>query len=231
MYTRSFRPAQLTGLLAFCIAAAVSAQTAAPGTSSRTTAPAATAPSQPATGSTAMGSNNATAKATAASISSGDRKFMEKAAQGGMSEVQLGKLAADKAASDDVKKFGQKMVDDHGKANDQLKQLATSKGVNLPTELDRSTQREMDKLQKLSGADFDREYMKHMVSDHKKDVSEFKSEANKAKDADLKQFASSTLPTLEQHLTLAQAAEKAAKAEPRNTTKTSSRTSTNKTGS
>jgi len=118
--------------------------------------------------STAMGSNNATAMATSASVSRGDRKFMERAAQGGMAEVQLGKLAAEKALSPEVKQFGQRMVDDHGKANDRLKQLATTKGVNLPTELDRSTQREMDKLAKLSGADFDREYMKHMVSDHRR---------------------------------------------------------------
>ncbi len=129
-------------------------------------------------------------------LSSSDKKFIEKAAVGGMAEVQFGKLAADKASSDEVKKFGQKMVDDHSKADDQLKQVATSKGVTLPTSLDKSTQREMDKLSKLSGADFDREYMKTMVSDHKKDVSEFKSEASKAKDPDVKQFASSTLPTL-----------------------------------
>jgi putative membrane protein len=138
---------------------------------------------------------------------------MEKAAQGGLAEVQLGKLAADKASAAEVKQFGQRMVDDHSKANDQLKQLATSKGVNLPTDLDRSTQREMDKLSKLSGADFDREYMKHMVSDHKKDVSEFKSESNRAKDADVKQFASATLPTLQQHLDLAQSTEKTARSE------------------
>jgi len=163
----------------------------------------------------AMGSNNATAKATSDSVSSADRKFMEKAAAGGLAEVQLGQMAAQKATADDVKKFGQRMVDDHSKANDQLKQIATRKGVNLPTELDGSTRREMDKLSKLQGAAFDREYMKHMVSDHKKDVSEFKSEAHKAKDGDVKQFATTTLPTLEEHLTLAQSAQKAANGEPR----------------
>jgi putative membrane protein len=107
--------------------------------------------------------------------------------------------------------------------------LATSKGVNLPTDLDHSTKREMDKLSKLSGADFDREYMKTMVSDHKKDVSDFKSEASKAKDPDVKQFAGSTLPTLQEHLQLAQSTQQTANSEPRNT-KTSSRASTNKTG-
>jgi putative membrane protein len=185
-----------------------------------------------ATGSTAMGSNNATGKATSNTIASGDRKFLEKAAQDGLAEVQLGKLAAEKAASEDVKKFAQKMVDDHSKANEQLKQIAASKGVNLPTELDRSHQREMERLSKLSGPDFDREYMKHMVSDHKKDVSEFKSEASKAKDPDVKQFAASTLPTLEQHLSAAQATEKIANSEPRGSgTRTSSSTSNRKTGS
>jgi putative membrane protein len=220
----------MAGLLSFCIAAAVAAQTQAPTAPGRSdnARPAAVAPSTGSSAtSNAMGSNNATAKAS--SVSSGDRKFMEKAAQGGMAEVQLGKLAADKASNDQVKQFGQRMVDDHSKANDQLKQLATSKGVNLPTELDRSAQREMDKLQKLSGADFDREYMNHMVSDHKKDIGEFKSAA-KSKDADVKQFASSTLPTLEQHLDLAKSAEQAAKNASRTTQKTSSRNGT-KTGS
>ena len=105
------------------------------------------------------------------------------------------------------------MVDDHSKANDQLKQIATSKGVNLPTALERSTQRELDKLSMMSGAEFDREYMKHMVSDHRKDVSDFKSEANRANDPDVKQFAASTLPTLQQHLDLAQSTEKATRNE------------------
>jgi len=187
-------PAWIAGIVSLVLAAAVAAQT-------------------PATGTNRMGSNNATAKATAESVSSGDRKFMEKAAQGGLAEVELGKLATDKASAAEVKQFGQRMVDDHSKANDKLKALATAKGVNLPTGLDRSTQREMDKLSKLSGAEFDREYMKHMVSDHKKDVSEFKSEAKRAKDADVKDFAASTLPTLEEHLKLAQSAEQSAKKE------------------
>jgi putative membrane protein len=155
---------------------------------------------------------------------------MKEAASAGMMEVELGRVAATRAANPRVKEFGQRMVDDHSKADDKLKQIASSKGVALPTELDKSTQREFDKLSKLSGADFDREYMKHMVSDHKKDISDFKSEANKAKDADLKQFASSTLPTLQEHLNLANAAEKAAKSEGKTATQTSSRTSTNKTG-
>jgi putative membrane protein len=142
--------------------------------------------------------------ASDAKLAHGDRKFMEEAAKGGMAEVQLGQLATQKAQSAEVKQFGQKMADDHAKANDQLKQIASSKNVELPTDLDSAHKREYDRMSKLSGADFDREYMKHMVSDHKKDIKEFKDEAKSGKDADVKQFASSTLPTLEQHLQLAE---------------------------
>jgi putative membrane protein len=151
----------------------------------------------------------------AQSVSSGDKKFVEKAAEGGMAEVQLGQLAAQRAQSDQVKQFAQRMVSDHTAANDKLKQVASQKGIALPTDLDSSSRREYDKLQKLSGSKFDREYMSHMVSDHKKDVKEFQSEAKSAKDADIKSFASTTLPTLEEHLKLAQSAETAAKNEPK----------------
>jgi putative membrane protein len=215
--------ARIAGVVSFCIAAAVGAQTRTPEAASVTKAtPPSSSQSKAATSSSqsSMGATN---------LSSGDRKFIEKAAVGGMAEVQLGKLATQKAGADQVKQFGQRMVDDHSKANDQLKQVASSKNVTLPTDVDKSTKREMDKLSKLSGADFDREYMKNMVSDHKKDVSDFKSEASRAKDPDVKQFAASTLPTLQEHLQLAQSAQQTANSEPRNT-KTSSRASTNKTG-
>ena len=129
---------------------------------------------------------------------------MTEASTDGQLEVKLGQIATRQGVSEDVKKFGQRMVDDHTKANDQLKQLAQSKGVELPTDIDRSAKREHDKLSKLSGADFDREFMDHMVSDHKKAVKDFQKEAKSAKDPDVKSFASSTLPTLEQHLQLAQ---------------------------
>ena len=146
-------------------------------------------------------------------LSHGDRKFIEEAAQGGMAEVELGKLAEQKAASDQVKQFGKKMADDHQKANEQLKKIAANKGVNLPADLSSSDRREYDKLQKKSGADFDREYMKEMVSDHKKDVKDFESAAKSANDPDVKNFASTTLPTLHQHLDLAQQTENVAKSE------------------
>jgi len=147
----------------------------------------------------------------ATKLSHGDRKFLENAAQGGMVEVQLGKLAEQKASSDQVKQFGKRMAADHQKANDELKKIAANRGFNLPVEMSSSERREYDKLQGMSGADFDRAYMKEMVSDHKKDLKEFQSEAKSSKDGDLKNFATSTLPTLQQHLDLAQQTENAVK--------------------
>jgi putative membrane protein len=137
-------------------------------------------------------------------LSPSDEKFMTEAAQGGLAEVELGKLATEKGSSDQVKKFGQRMVDDHSKANDELKQLASSKGVNLPDQPKAKDKATKERLSKLNGAEFDRAYMQDMVKDHKKDVAEFNKESNSAKDSDVKQFASKTLPTLKDHLQQAQ---------------------------
>jgi len=158
------------------------------------------------------GSMAGSASASASpSLASADKSFILKAAEGGMAEVELGRLAAQKGSSEQVKQFGQRMVDDHSKANDQLKQIASSKGVSLPSDLAAKDKRERDRLSKLSGAQFDKAYMDHMVADHKKDVNDFKSEASKAKDPDVKSFASSTLPTLQEHLQLAQSTDQAVK--------------------
>jgi putative membrane protein len=143
------------------------------------------------------------AGSTSNAMSPVDKKFMTKAAAGGMAEVEMGQLAIQKAASDDVKKFGQRMVDDHSKANDQLKQLAGSKGVELPSKLDAQDQATKSRLSKLSGEQFDRAYMQDMVKDHTKDVLEFQHEIKVAKDPDVKNFAAQTLPTLQEHLSQA----------------------------
>lgn len=142
--------------------------------------------------------------ASSSSISAKDKQFMTKAAEGGLAEVQLGQLATEKAQNNDVKRFGQMMVDDHGKGNDQLKSVAEQKGVTLPTDLSAKDKAEKDRLSKLSGDAFDKAYMRHMVMDHKKDVAEFKRESTAAKDNDVKNFASQTLPTLQKHLERAQ---------------------------
>jgi putative membrane protein len=138
---------------------------------------------------------------------------VKEAAMGGLYEVQAGQLAAQKATTSEVKQMAQHIVNDHTKGNDQLKSIAQSKGVqDLPMQLDSKHQRKLDHLNKLSGAEFDREYSKMMVSDHKDDIKAFRKEAEDGKDADLKQFASQTLPALEQHLSMAQSSERSAKA-------------------
>ncbi|HVE57775.1 MAG TPA: DUF4142 domain-containing protein [Pyrinomonadaceae bacterium] len=124
--------------------------------------------------------------------------FWTKAAQGGMAEVELGKLALQKAQNADVKKFAQMMVTDHTKANDELKALAAKKSVVLPTDIG-SHKSTVDDLSKLSGADFDKAYVDAMVDDHKEDV-EFFDDNTDNSDADIKAFTTKTLPTLKKHL-------------------------------
>jgi len=151
-------------------------------------------------------SKSASSGSASGQVSAADKTFVMKAAQGGLAEVELGKLAADKGQSDDVKKFGQRMVDDHSKANDQLKSVAQQKNIAVPTEPSAKDKALKDKLSGLSGAQFDKVYMQHMVMDHKKDIAEFQKEANSGKDPDIKNFASQTLPTLQEHLKMAQQA-------------------------
>jgi putative membrane protein len=132
-----------------------------------------------------------------------DRAFVMEAGPGGLAEVDLGRLAAQKGQSADVKKFGQRMVSDHSKANAELKKLATSKGITLPAEMNAQQMAEHNKLAKLSGAEFDREYMTLMVEDHDKDVAAFEEEAKDGSDPDIKSFAAKTLPTLQEHQRMA----------------------------
>ena len=129
-----------------------------------------------------------------------DSTFVKKAAQGGLAEVELGQLATQKASSEEVKKFGQRMVDDHTKANEQLKQVAAEKNIDVPQQLDAKDKATKAHLEKLSGQQFDRLYMKDMVRDHQKDVAEFERESKIAKDPAIKNFAQQTLPILKDHL-------------------------------
>ncbi|HEY0375779.1 MAG TPA: DUF4142 domain-containing protein [Pyrinomonadaceae bacterium] len=139
----------------------------------------------------------------AAGLSNADRKFAMEAAMGGMAEVELGRLATERGAGDAVKQFGQRMVDDHSKANDQLKEWAATAGVTLPTALDAKHRAMVAKMSGLSGAAFDRAYAQAMVKDHIKDVQLFQREAGRGMDSGLKGFASATLPTLQEHLQMA----------------------------
>jgi putative membrane protein len=132
-----------------------------------------------------------------------DKKFVKDAALGGMSEVELGKLAVQKASDDNVKQFAQKMIDDHTKANDQLKQVASKENIPVPDTLDSKHKSQIDKLAKLSGPDFDKAYAKEQLKDHQSDVKDFSAEAQAGSDPNVRAFASSTLPVLQQHLELA----------------------------
>jgi len=138
-------------------------------------------------------------------VTGGDLAFMNDAAPGGMAEVELGKMAASKAQNAEVKAFGQKMVEDHSKAGEELKQLAAQKKVMLPPDVLPAHKQLMEKLSKLSGADFDKEYVAAMVEAHEKDVAAFENVSKTAADADVKAFATKTLPTLKMHLEMIKA--------------------------
>jgi len=133
-----------------------------------------------------------------------DQSFLRKAAEGGIAEVQLGQLAQQQGSSPEVKAFGQRMVTDHQAANEKLQTIAQNMNEQLPISLSKHDQNELTKLQSLQGSAFDKEYVKDMRSDHRKDIKEFEHEAEHGTDAQLKQFADGTLPTLKEHLAMAE---------------------------
>lgn|SRR6267154_1484853 len=135
-----------------------------------------------------------------ARIAASDTQFAKKAAQGGMAEVKMGQLAQDKGTSNSVKKFGQRMVEDHTKAGDELKKAAAQENITLPNDVSAQDQATYDALSKLSGAAFDRAYARDMVKDHEEDIADFNKEASGGQKPALKDFASQTLPTLQGHL-------------------------------
>jgi putative membrane protein len=140
-----------------------------------------------------------------------DTEFAVAVADGGMLEVQLGQLAQERAASPTVKRFGQMMVDDHSKANDELKALASTKNISIPTSLSDKNQKRYDEIAEKSGTEFDKAYAEFMVKDHKEDIDKFKKQADDGKDPDLKSWAAGKLATLEHHLEMAEQAEESLK--------------------
>jgi putative membrane protein len=148
------------------------------------------------------------AQAEQQQLAQDDIEFATKAAQGNLKEVRFGELAQQQAARDEVKQFAQRMVEDHGKANDQLKQIAQDKGVELPQELSDEDQQKYDELQQKSGEEFDQAYMDEMVRDHQEDIEEFEQYVETGQDPDLTSFAEQTLPVLKEHLQLAQETQK-----------------------
>lgn len=190
---------------AFCLSAALvwSCNNSGDTTSDADTA------NRPAGDTTTMGTDNTSMNTTP--LSKDDSSFVMEAAEGGMMEVQLGQVAQQQAANQRVKDFGNMMVTDHSQANDQLKGLAASHGITIPSSLPADKQKKVDDLKALNGAAFDKKYVSMMLDDHKKDVDEFKKQSNNANDPQLKQWAGNTLPVLQKHLDSIQAINKAIK--------------------
>lgn len=157
-----------------------------------------------------MASKDTTTKAAGGvmKVDKDDADFAVKAANGGMAEVAMGKMAQQKGMSQEVKDFGAKMVTDHTKANDNMMALAKQKNITLPAAISNDEQKKMDDMGKKSGKDFDKAYVHEMVDDHNKDVKDFEDASKNLKDADLKAFATTTLPTLKMHQTMIKAIDK-----------------------
>lgn len=129
-----------------------------------------------------------------------EKTFLKDAASGGMMEVQLGEMAQQKGASQEVKDFGKLMVTDRGKANDELESIITKKRLKMPAKLAPKHKKMVNKFADLSGQEFDKKYAKGMVKDHTKDVAKFKKMSAKLKDPEIKGWVDKTIPVLEQHL-------------------------------
>ena len=129
-----------------------------------------------------------------------DEAFVRAAARGGLSEIKLGKLAMDQGSNETVKAFGTRMVAEHTKAGDELKEAAKEENIGLPTDLTTKDQATYDRLSKLTGAEFDQAYAQDMVKDHQQDLRDFQREANHGNDDVVRGFASETVPMIQQHL-------------------------------
>jgi putative membrane protein len=143
-----------------------------------------------------------------ASVGKDEQDFAKDAAAGGMMEVQLGNIAQKNSSTKAIQDFGKMMVDDHSKINDNLKDLASKKNVALPSTVTEKQQKDIDKLSKETGTEFDKDYVNMMIDDHKKDIADFKKAGNKMTDKDFKDFVIKTLPTLQKHLDAIQSIKK-----------------------
>ncbi len=188
----------LAAALLLGTAFAANAQTPAPSPSSSPSAPAMAPAPGGSMASGAMASDAGSAKLTAA-----DKKFVMKAASGGMAEVQAAQIAQQKSQDPKIKEFAAKMITDHTANNSQLATLAGQKGLTVPTALDDKDQAEIDKLNKLNEPKFDKMYLKGQVKDHNSMLSLLQKEAKSGKDADLKSFAEQTIPVVQSHIDMA----------------------------
>ena len=153
----------------------------------------------------ACGSYAADRKTENKKLSGNDKNFISEAAQDGLAEVELGKIAQQNGASAEVKQFGQRMADDHSKANQELETIAKQLGATVPTQPGGKHAKMVKELSKKTGARFDHEYAEDMVKDHEKAVALFEKQSKKGDSEELKQFATKTLPVLQEHLKMARA--------------------------
>jgi putative membrane protein len=153
------------------------------------------------------GSRSRVGEPSAGMVAPVDEKFMMEAARGGMLEVQLGQIAQQKASSQAVKDFGKRMEQDHTQINKELGDIAKARNVSLPTDLG-NEKKTVDRLSSRTGAAFDKDYMRFSVTEHRKDIREFEREEKGGMDSDLKAFVTKTLPTLREHLRMAEETEK-----------------------
>ncbi len=135
-----------------------------------------------------------------ATVSQDAVNFAQEAASGGMMEVQLGNIAQKNSNNKSVQDYGKMLVDDHTSANNNLKDIASKKNINLPTTVTSDQQDKIDKLSKETGTQFDKDFISMAVDDHQNDIDKFKKAEENIQDADLKDFIAKTLPTLQKHL-------------------------------
>lgn len=199
-------PFCLTALIAFGVGCGSNGSDSTNGDSTKTaqngTANTTTSTTDTNTNNNANASTNGSSGDTSMAA---DRTFIMDAASGGLMEVELGRTASTNAASPRVKEFGRMMVTDHTKANTELKGVAAKKNVTVPPTPAEKQQNHINDLKDKKGADFDKAYVDMMVDDHKEDISKFEDEAKNGKDADVKAFATKTLPVLHKHLAAIQA--------------------------
>lgn len=145
------------------------------------------------------GDSSASQSMSSAPVSKEDADWTVDLANGGMTEVELSKVAQEKATTDRLKNYASMMVTDHTAANDKLKQIAAAKNITLPANLSDASQKKLDELNKKTGKDFDKAYIDDMLDGHKKTVEKLQKGSTDLKDSDLKNFASTTLPTVQMH--------------------------------
>jgi len=199
------------GVALSLIGASGRAQTPSPGTTQPGTQPGGSAGSQQ--GSSAGGQQDQSSggqqgqssggQQNGTRLSSADRRFIQRVAQDSTAEVELGRLASQQASSDAVRRFGQRMVQDHTRANDELMRLAGSRGLTVSPALDKKHRSLSTRLARMSGSEFDQAYMKQMVKDHQTTVSRFERESTQGQDPEVRQWASQMLPALREHLEMA----------------------------